>query len=271
MEERDILALPVRLGGMGITNPTSTSQRNFDTSERITSPLVAAIKTQVQNCQVDIFEVTSIKSSVRHLNREHQLQLAESVYNHLTPQLKRNVELAREKGSSSWLSVLPLDDHDFSLHKGQFRDAVCLRYGWTLSNIPTKCNCGTAFSSNHAMICHMGGFPTIRHNGLRDITASLLTDVCRNVATEPRLQPLTGETMTHRSAIIDDGARLDIRARGFWNVAQDAYFDARVFHPQASSNSTGSISAEYKKHEDIKKRAYGQRVREIEHGVFTPK
>ena len=90
------------------------------------------------------------------------------------------------------------------------------------------------------------------------------------MATEPRLQPLTGETMTHRSAIIDNGARLDIRARGFWNVAQDAYFDVRVFHPQAPSNSTGSISAAYKKHEDIKKRAYGQRVREIEHGVFTP-
>ena len=31
----------------------------------------------------------------------------------------------------------------------------------------------------------------------------------------------------------------------------------------------GSISAAYKKHEDVKKRAYGQRVREIEHGAFT--
>ena len=41
-------------------------------------------------------------------------------------------------------------------------------------------------------------------------------------------------------------------------------------HPNAPSNCSGSISAAYKKHEDIKKRAYGQRVREIEHGVFTP-
>ncbi len=31
----------------------------------------------------------------------------------------------------------------------------------------------------------MGGFPTIRHNEIRDITASLLTEVCHNVATEP--------------------------------------------------------------------------------------
>ena len=31
-----------------------------------------------------------------------------------------------------------------------------------------------------------------------------------------------------------------------------------------------SLSAVYKKHENVKKRAHGQRVREIEYGVFTP-
>ena len=45
------------------------------------------------------------------------------------------------------------------------------------------------------MVCHMGGFPTIRHNEIRDLTASLLTEVCHNVAAEPHLQPLNGETM----------------------------------------------------------------------------
>ena len=94
--------------------------------------------------------------------------------------------------------------------------------------------------------------------------------ICHNVATEPRLQPLSGESMTHRTAITTDEARLDIRARGFWTAAQDAYFDVRVFHPNAPSNSSGSIIASYRKHENIKKRAYGQRVRDIEQGVFTP-
>ena len=105
---------------------------------------------------------------------------------------------------------------------------------------------------------------------LCDITASLLSEVCHNVATEPRLQPLNGESMTHRTAITTDDARLDIRARGFWSFAQDAYFDVRVFHPNASSNCSGSLSATYKKHENLKKRAYGQRVRDVEHSVFTP-
>ncbi len=196
---------------------------------KVTSPLVADIIAQDQNKQLDTSKVIEIKASVRHSNRSLQDQQAETVYDQLSPQSKRHFDLAKEKGASSWLSVLPIDDHGFSLHKGAFRDALCLRYGWPLPSTPTKCNCGSAFSANHAMICPKGGFPTIRHNELRDLTASLLTKVCHNVATKPRLQPLSAESLSHRSAITTDNARLDIRARGFWSAAQDAYFDVRVF------------------------------------------
>ena len=90
------------------------------------------------------------------------------------------------------------------------------------------------------------------------------------VATEPCLQPLSGENLRLASANANDGARLDVRARGFWSVCQDAFFDVRVFHPNASSNRSGKLSAVYKRHEDAKKREYGQRVLDVEHGVFTP-
>ena len=119
-------------------------------------------------------------------------------------------------------------------------------------------------------ICHMGGFPTICHNEIRDITASLLTKVCNNVATEPPLQPLSGESMTVCSANTDDRAHVDIRARGFWNMSQDAFFDVRVFYPNASSNRSTDPSSVYRRHEQAKKQEYGQRIREVECGVFTP-
>ena len=48
------------------------------------------------------------------------------------------------------------------------------------------------------------------------------------------------------------------------------HFDVRVFHPNAPSIRSGFLSAAYKKHEDSKKRAYSQRVRDVECGVFTP-
>ena len=49
-----------------------------------------------------------------------------------------------------------------------------------------------------------------------------------------------------------------------------AFFDVRVFHPNASSNRSMTTAAAYRKHETAKKREYAQRVREVEHGVFTP-
>ena len=268
--ERELLALPVRLGGLGLCNPAKSSLQSFQSSERITAPLVALIVSQEANCVMDPVTTTTLKNVVKKANRLRQNEQANSVYAQLTPDAKRCVDLAREKGSSSWLSVLPLEEHGFLLHKGEFRDALSLRYGWKPNNMPQACNCGVKFTVDHAMICHMGGFPTIRHNEIRDITATLLTEVCSNVSTEPALQPLSGERMSNLTANTDDGARADIRARGFWNASQDAFFDVRVFYPNASSNRSSDPSAAYRKHEQAKKREYGQRIREIEHGVFTP-
>ena len=58
-----------------------------------------------------------------------------------------------------------------------------------------------------------GCLSSIRHNRMRDIVVEFLTEVCPNVSTEPALQPITGETFSHRSTDTDDGARLDITAQ----------------------------------------------------------
>ena len=47
------------------------------------------------------------------------------------------------------------------------------------------------------------------------------------------------------------------------------FFDVRVFNPYAQSNRQQNLTSTYRKHENIKKRAYEQRVREIEFGSFT--
>ena len=99
---------------------------------------------------------------------------------------------------------------------------------------------------------------------------NLMLDVCHDVCVEPNLQPVTGEVLDGASAITDDGARLDIAANGFWEGRRErAYFDVRIFNPYAPSNRQPLASC-YKKHENIKKRAYEQRVRVIEHSSFTP-
>ena len=73
------------------------------------------------------------------------------------------------------------------------------------------------------------------------------------------------------TAITEDEARLDIAANGLWGGRYErAYFDVRVFNPFAPSNRLQSLSAVYRKHENLKKRAYQQRVCEVEHASFTP-
>ncbi len=83
----------------------------------------------------------------------------------------------------------------------------------------------------------------MRHNVVRDITASLLFEVCHGVSKEPHLQYLSGETMSHRSAITGGDARLDVAMYGFWGDRfEKAFLDVRVFSPTAQSIRHGSLS-----------------------------
>ena len=88
---------------------------------------------------------------------------------------------------------------------------------------------------------------------------------------EPHLHALSGEVMHHRSAVLDDNARVDIRASGFWRcLRHHTFFDVRVLNSFAASNRTTTLDATFHRHETEKRRAYEERIREVEHGSFTP-
>ena len=269
---RDLLALPIRLGGLGIANPSSESSVQYATSKLITAPLTALIVEQAHSLpNTTNGEQVKIRKESAKNKKLRQAQAASELKDQLPDNMQKVMILSTEKGSSNWLSTLPIAEQGFVLHKGAFRDALCLRYGWHLPNMPIQCTCGKQFSVEHALSCPYGGFPTIRHNELRDITAELMSEVCHNVGTEPILQPITNECLVHRTANREDGARLDVAADSFWgNDRQRAFFDVRVFNPHAQSYQNTSLSQCYRKNEQEKKRAYDQRVREIEHGSFSP-
>ena len=122
----------------------------------------------------------------------------------------------------------------------------------------------------HTVSCTKGGLPIHRHNDIRNVTASLMEEVSISTKTESVLQPHTGETLHGASANTQDDGRVDIKCKGFWNSRQDAFFDVRVLNPLASSNQNSTIDMTFRRHEREKKRIYEQRIREIEHGSFTP-
>ena len=70
---------------------------------------------------------------------------------------------------------------------------------------------------------------------------------------------------------MEDGARVDVCATGFWgNHRQKAYFDVKVFNPNASSYRGSQLSSLYRRFEQDKRRKYEQRIREVEMASFTP-
>ena len=136
---------------------------------------------------------------------------------------QRTFEFIKEKDAPSWLSVIPLNEMNFTLNKREFRNAIKLRYGWEFNDIPTVCVCGDLFDADHAMICMRGGYIRQRHNEIRDLEAEILQVVCTNVEMEPVLQEVTGEVMPRGTCTNKaPDARLDIRARGFWAREQSA-------------------------------------------------
>ena len=112
-----------------------------------------------------------------------------------TLKTKRAVDLACEKGASSWLNAIPLKDMNFDLSKREFRDALRLRYDWPIPDSPSVCACGYSFTVDHAMIGQRGGLIIQLYNEIRDLEAELLDMVCYDVAIEPTLQPLAGEEL----------------------------------------------------------------------------
>ena len=115
-----------------------------------------------------------------------------------------------------------------------FHDAIALRYGWDPFIVPIV---HAKFTIEHSFSCAKGGFPSIKHNEIRDLTANLLAEVGHEVQVEPHLQPITGEHFPLASSNVNDGARLDISVNGFWGGnCERIFLDVKVFNPYAPSN-----------------------------------
>ena len=216
-QERTLFSLPARLGGLGVGIPSTNAIHEFHSSSLITSFLCDHILSQDPDYGYDIIEKQlEAKAQVQQENRERTSTQAIETRKCLPDSLQRAVDFASEKGASTWLTTLPLMDHGFALHKKGFHDALAIRYGWTPSEMPSMCACGSKSSVEHALSCAKGGFPSIRHNEIRDLTATLLTEVCHDVCIEPGLQPVPSTALTGATANHQDGAQLDIAASGFW-------------------------------------------------------
>ena len=155
--KRKPFALPARLGGLGFDIPTEIADQLYATSTAISQPLKDAIRNGGGN--EDLIDAKQDKASklMKEKNRNQKKRTAAEISDQLPSTMKKAVELAQEKGASAWLTVLPIEEHGFALHKGAFRDALALRYGWTPHGMSSICICGKQNDPSHALSCARGG------------------------------------------------------------------------------------------------------------------
>ena len=127
------------------------------------------------------------------------------------------------------------------MHKSVFQDSRALHYGWSPLGASSLCACGSSFSVEHVLSCPKGGLHSLRHNDIRDLTASLLTEVCSQVIVEHELQPVSNPVEYSLSTSnTQDGAHLDVAMNGFWSgPSEKCSVDVRVFNtylPQISAH-----------------------------------
>ena len=93
------------------------------------------------------------------------------------------------------MTVLPVTEFQFELFNTQFWDSIRLRYGWEITNLRTTCPCGGKFDVQHSISCKKVDFISKGHNDLRDLTANMMPDVCKDTEIESKLRPISGEEL----------------------------------------------------------------------------
>ena len=197
---------------MNIRNPVETADEEFKASVFITENLAQIIKNQENDyTNYDEEEAKGRTKTAKIMKEEVLKQKYDQVVAQVGPKLKRNIELAKEKGASSWLSAVPIKALGFVLNKQEFRDSICLRYGWNIPDTPSYCQCGQKNNLDHTLSCPKGGYHIMRHNGIRDLEGELMREVCRDVKIEPELLPIGEQDM---SGNVAGKTRLDVSGVG---------------------------------------------------------
>ena len=192
-DERVLPSLLTRFGGLGIPLFHKNAFIEFENSRKLTSSLTDLINDQSVIYSANGSEQKESKTTIKTERENIHKNVLNALQNRLNENQPHLNSVNREKGISSWLRSYPVSDHGFDLEKHQFWDSLRLRYGWVLPNMPYSCYCSAKMDVQHAISCKRGGFVTIRHNDLQDLTANLLSNVGNDVEIESKLLPVTGE------------------------------------------------------------------------------
>ncbi|KAI0978195.1 hypothetical protein GJ496_005847 [Pomphorhynchus laevis] len=149
---RQLITLPLRHCGLGISDPSEKPENEYIRSMRMCETLLAGISgNELRHQQYSLASLRMAEKDHSHMENWQILLLTSLIYQSRPLQL----------------------------------DAA--RYNWMPPNCPLVCACGENFSVRHALACQTGGLPIVRHNVVRDFLSGELTKVGCTVTVEPRV------------------------------------------------------------------------------------
>ena len=235
-EERRLIALPVRFGGLGIVDPTRTASAAFATSQAATRHLREAIRgaaplrlaehrAAMQKARAD-FKAQKEKECVAELAGLTAAMPVEQ---------QRAVQRAVKHKTGAWLTVMPTARNGNQLCANEWRDGIAFRYGWEPRDLQPRCDgCGEQFDADHALKCRKGGLIIRRHNEVVGELQRLTEMHWPKTVLEPVIRdgnPSLPEGHAERDGLVGD---LLIRG-GVFSAQTDAIIDVQVIYLNAPS------------------------------------
>ena len=105
--KRELLALPARLGGLWLINPTTSVKEQRTISQQVSAPLVDKVINQDHHMGDSNSIQHGIKRRAQYTKRTKQNEDAQKLQGKLLANIQQSIELSQEKGASTWLTALP--------------------------------------------------------------------------------------------------------------------------------------------------------------------
>ena len=105
---RNMVSLPVKFGGLGISIPSKLTDAQYIASRRINASLIAGIVEQCQDSQLNLVQMRHERESVKKENYQKQIDTITELKNTFDDDMAVVYNAITETGASNWLTVIPI-------------------------------------------------------------------------------------------------------------------------------------------------------------------
>ena len=231
--------LPIGQGGLGLRSSMQLSIPAYLASahgveDRVSTLLpdrhpdrflILAIQRWQEQCPNEPLPLNELKKSQREWDKPLTMRALRSLIDAADDKGKSRLLSVSSKGSSAWLSALPIPSLGLKLSNEQLRICVALRLG-TRVCAPHRCICGALVQEDgtHGLSCRRNGGRASRHSEANDVIQRALASAGIPAIKEP-------QGMSR-----DDGKRPDGVTLIPWSRGRPLLWDFTCTDPTAQSN-----------------------------------